>query len=42
MKKGARATIVCPADTAYGNRPVGQIPPNSALTFDVEMIELGL
>lgn len=41
MKPGARATVVCPADTAYGNRPVGQIPPNSTLVFDVELIELG-
>lgn len=41
MKPGARATVVCPADTAYGNRPVEQIPPNSTLVFDVELIELG-
>ena len=38
MKTGARAQVVCPADTAYGNRPVGPIPPNSVLVFDVEMI----
>ena len=41
MKPGARATVVCPADTAYGNRPVGNIPPNSTLVFDVELLELG-
>ena len=41
MKPGARATVVCPADTAYGNRPVGNIPPNSTLIFDVELLELG-
>ncbi len=41
MKPGSRAKVVCPPDTAYGNRPVGQIPPNSALVFDIEMIELG-
>lgn len=40
MKPGAVAQIVCPADTAYGNRPVGPIPPNSVLVFDVEMISL--
>ena len=40
MKPGARATVVCPPDTAYGNRPVGPIPPNSALIFDIELIEV--
>ncbi len=42
MKRGARATVVCPADTAYGNRPVGPIPPNSVLVFDVEMLDTGM
>jgi len=42
MKPGARATVVCPPDTAYGNRPVGRIPANSALVFDIELIELGM
>lgn len=40
LKTGARATVVCPADTAYGNRPIGRIPANSALVFDIELIEL--
>ncbi len=40
MKPGARAQVVCPPDTAYGNRPVGQIPPNSALVFDIELFEI--
>ncbi len=38
MKPGSRAKVVCPADTAYGNRPVGQIPANSVLIFDIEML----
>jgi len=42
MKRGARAKVVCPPETAYGSRPVGQIPSNSVLVFDVEMIEMGL
>lgn len=41
MKPGSRAKVVCPPDTAYGNRPVGQIPPNSVLVFDIELLELG-
>ena len=40
MKPGSRGKIVCPADTAYGNRPVGPIPPNSVLVFDVELLEV--
>ncbi len=40
MKPGSRAKVVCPADTAYGNRPVGPIPPNSVLVFDIEVIEV--
>ncbi len=40
LKPGARATVVCPSDTAYGSRPMGRIAPNSALVFDVELIEI--
>lgn len=40
MRTGAKATLVCPAETAYGNRPVGTIPPNSALIFEVELLEI--
>ena len=40
MKPGARAQVVCPADTAYGNRPVGPIPANSVLVFDIEMVDV--
>lgn len=42
MKPGSKAQVLCPADTAYGNRPVGQIPPNSALLFNIELLEMGL
>ncbi len=40
LKTGARATVVCPSDTAYGNRPIGRIPAGSVLVFDIELIEL--
>lgn len=40
MRPASKATVVCPAATAYGNRPVGVIPPNSALVFDVELISV--
>lgn len=38
MRPASKATVVCPADTAYGNRPVGVIPANSALVFEVELL----
>ena len=40
MRPGAKATVVCPANTAYGNRPAGIIPPNSALVFEVELFKI--
>ncbi|MEN8182843.1 MAG: FKBP-type peptidyl-prolyl cis-trans isomerase [Myxococcota bacterium] len=40
MKPGGKATIICPADIAYGDRGQGQIKPGAALRFDVELIEV--
>ena len=41
MKVGGKAKLTCPAATAYGSRAVGPIPPNSDLTFEVELIRIG-
>ena len=35
------AKLTCPAATAYGDRAVGPIPPNSNLTFEIELIGIG-
>ncbi len=41
MKVGEKAKLTCPAATAYGERGVGVIPPNSDLTFEVELLGIG-
>ena len=40
MKVGGKAKLTCPAETAYGSRGSGAIPPNAALTFEVELLEI--
>ena len=42
MRVGGKAVITCPPDQAYGNRAAGagKIPAGSALTFEVELIEI--
>jgi FKBP-type peptidyl-prolyl cis-trans isomerase FklB len=40
MKAGARWQLFIPADLAYGERSTGNIGPNSALIFEVELISI--
>lgn len=42
LKVGGKAKLVCPSATAYGARGVpGTIPPNSTLSFEVELVSIG-
>ena len=42
MKVGGKAKLTCPAKIAYGERGAGggKIPPNTALQFEVELLEI--
>lgn len=41
MKVGGKAALTCPPSTAYGSRGVPDvIPPDSTLTFEVELLSI--
>ena len=40
MKKGGERVLIIPSTMAYGNRSVGQIPPNAALLFSIKLIDI--
>ena len=41
MKVGGKATLVCPAPIAYGDRGAGSlIKPGAALKFEVELLAI--
>jgi FKBP-type peptidyl-prolyl cis-trans isomerase FkpA len=40
MKVGGKAKLVCPSETAYGDRGQGPIPGGAALMFEVELLAI--
>ncbi|MBB4843486.1 FKBP-type peptidyl-prolyl cis-trans isomerase FkpA [Paucibacter oligotrophus] len=40
MKVGGKRTLLIPASLAYGSSGRGSIPPNAALVFDIQLLEV--
>ena len=39
MQRGGKYKVLIPSELAYGNKQAGDIPPNTDLTFEIELID---
>lgn len=39
MQRGGKYKVLIPAELAYGDRQAGEIPPNTDLTFEIELLD---
>ena len=39
MQKGGKYKVRIPSELGYGDKPAGQIPPNTDLTFEIELLD---
>ena len=39
MQRGGKYKVQIPSELAYGNKQAGDIPPNTDLTFEIELID---
>ena len=39
LNVGQKVKVLCPSETAYGNRAIGPIPANSDLVFVIERVK---
>lgn len=40
MRVGGRRSLIVPPNLAWGDRQVGEVPPNSELTIEVEVLSI--
>ena len=38
MQKGGKYKVLIPSELAYGDKAAGEIPPNTDLSFEIELI----